>query len=1146
MQDEKSSTNSKFVHLHVHTEYSLLDGAARIDRTVKKAVNLGMPAIAITDHGTMFGVVDFYKACKKEGIKPILGCEVYVAPRTIEDRTPKVDDSSYHLVLLAENQEGYQNLLNLVSISFTKGFYYKPRVDKNVLREYSKGLIALSGCIAGEVASCCIKGDLETAKKTALEYAEIFGPGNFYLEVQDHGFDEQKVANRGLLQLHDETGIPMVVTNDVHYTDREHWEVQDVLLCIQTGKTVDDPNRMKFGSKELYFKSEDEIKELFGEYKEAIENTFLIADRCNVEMDFDTMHLPEFSVPEEHTVDSYLEKLCIDGINWRYGSMSDIIKERFYWELSIIRQMGYSEYFLIVWDFIDFARRSKIPVGPGRGSAAGSLVAYVLGITNLDPLKYDLIFERFLNPERVSMPDIDIDFCYERRGEVINYVTEKYGVDKVAQIATFGTMAARAAVRDVGRSLGMTYGAVDKVAKLIPADPKMTIEKALKESPDLKQIYDDDRQIKKLINTASLLEGMPRHASTHAAGIVITRDPLTNYVPLYKSADGSLTTQFAKDQVEELGLLKMDMLGLRTLTVIADTLRLIKESTGEDIDIEEISLEDKNTFEMLNRADTVGVFQVESSGMRNLLRDMKPEAFEDLIALVALYRPGPLGSGMVEDFIKGKHGEKQVEYLHPMLEPILKDTYGIILYQEQVMRVASDLGGFSMGEADLMRRAMGKKKPEIIANLKNQFVDGAIIKGVDKSTAKQIFELLEYFAGYGFNKSHSAAYAMVSYYTAYLKANYPVAYMAALLTSIRDNTDKVCAYIEECRRMQLGILQPDVNESQEDFSVSGYNIRFGLAAVKNVGLAAVKSIINERVKNGVYSNYTDFCRRQNTHFLNRRLLESLIKGGALDCFNYNRAQLLTVIDTGLSVTQKSQKDKAQGQGSLLDFWQETEESAVEIDIPELEEFSCSELLSYEKDALGLYITGHPLDEFKNAIKYKVSHYVTDLKNLEEGKKITLGGMLTGIKKITTKNGEPMAFARIEDFTGSIEIVIFPSVYKKYQQIIYSERVIMLEGRISINGEELKILADSMEYLTKKTGEELYIKIDNLDNNLLKQIQRVLKNFSGSTPVYLFFSREKKMTKANKEFWVDISMPVMQELKEILGASKVKVKEIELE
>ncbi|HZK17909.1 MAG TPA: DNA polymerase III subunit alpha, partial [Clostridia bacterium] len=902
-----------FVHLHVHTEYSLLDGAARIKDVIKTAKKMGMKSLAITDHGVMYGVVDFYKYCKKEGIKPILGCEVYVAPRTMKDRTPKVDDVLYHLVLLAENQVGYQNLLSLVSVSFTEGFYYKPRVDLDALEKNSEGLIALSGCLAGHIPSLLAQDETEEAAKAAERYLEIFGPGNFFLEIQDHGMPEQRKINPRLIELGRELDIPLVATNDVHYVKSEDADIQDVLLCIQTGKTIDDSDRMRFSSRELYLKSGQEMGEIFGDIPDALDRTGEIADRCSVELDFDEMHLPHYRVPEGFNVKTYLRDLCYKGVLERYGHTDDVLKNRLEYELGIIEQMDYSAYFLIVWDFINFAEQKEIPVGPGRGSAAGSLVAYSLGITNIDPMRYDLLFERFLNPERVSMPDIDIDFCFERRGEVIEYVVEKYGKDRVAQIITFGTMAARAAIRDVGRVLNMPYGEVDKVAKMVPTELGVTIAKALATNPDLKELAETDEQVGHLIKLASGLEGMPRHASTHAAGVVISREPLTQYVPLYKTSDGAVTTQFAKEQVEELGLLKMDLLGLRTLTVIGETIKQIKHNHGVDLDIDEISLKDPKTYEMLVRGEGIGVFQLESSGMRSILRDLKPERFDDIIALVALYRPGPLGSGMVDDFIKGKHGEKKVSYLHPKLEPILKDTYGVILYQEQVMRIANDLAGFSLGEADLLRRAMGKKKPEILAGLREQFISGAVKNDVDAKVAGEIFDLMEFFAGYGFNKSHSAAYACVSYQTAYLKANYPLEYMANLLTSVLDNTDKLVVYINECKRLGISLLPPSVNESMHSFTVTGDKLRFGLGAVKNVGLGAVEAIIANREKEGPFKNYEDFCRRIDARLVNKRALESMIMGGAFDSLGYGRSQLMAVLEAGLELAHKSQKERESGQ-----------------------------------------------------------------------------------------------------------------------------------------------------------------------------------------------------------------------------------------
>lgn len=1129
-----------FVHLHLHSEYSLLDGAARIKQAVAKAKEMGMPALAITDHGAMHGVVDFYKACKNAGIKPILGCEVYVAPRTMNDRTPKVDDNLNHLVLLAENEEGYRNLLELVSLGFTRGFYYKPRVDKETLANYSKGLIALSGCIAGEVAAKILAGENEKARQAAGDYRDIFGAENFFLELQDHGFEEQRTANKELLKIHKSTNIPLVVTNDVHYVRRADAESQDVLLAIQTGKSVDDPGRMKFQSEELYLKSSEEMSLLFGELPPALQNTLEIAGRCNVEMEFGKYYLPHYAVPEGYNTDTYLEELCYRGAQRIYGDFSHEIKKRLEFELGVIKQMGYSAYFLIVWDFIHFARQHGIPVGPGRGSAAGSLVAYSLGITNIDPLKYGLLFERFLNPERVSMPDIDVDLCFERRGEVIDYVVQKYGADRVAQIITFGTMAARAAIRDVGRALSMPYGDVDKVAKLVPPELHMTIEKALSDAPELKELYDQKGEIKKLIDTAVALEGMPRHASTHAAGIVITPEPLTQYLPLYKASDGPVTTQFTMGTVEELGLLKMDLLGLRTLTVISDAVRLISESTGEALDIDKIPIDDQITYEMLSRGETAGVFQLESSGMRSILRDLKPEVFEDIVALVALYRPGPLGSGMVEDFIKNKHGVKKTKYLHPKLEPILKDTYGVILYQEQVMRIASELAGFSLGEADLLRRAMGKKKPEIIAGLRSQFVEGANNNGIDKEIAGQIFDLMEYFAGYGFNKSHSAAYAMVSYQTAYLKANYSLQYMAALLTSVKDNAGKVSAYIEECRRLGIEVLPPDVNESRESFTVAGNKIRFGLAAVKNVGLGAVESIIRAREQDGPFSDYADFCRRLDTKVVNRRVLESLIKCGAFDSLGYRRAQLMAAVDSGLGLAQQSQRERENGQLSLLDFLGGSPES-VSITLPEVGEYPVDELLAMEKETLGLYISGHPLSRYRDALNRLSTVTAVEVSELPDNSEIVLGGLITAVKKTSTRRGDSMAILTVEDLTGSVEVVVYPRPYMQSRLALRIDEVVMIKGRTRENGEETKIIGEEISTLDSHLEGELHLKIESADSPLLDQVQLILSSFKGSSPVFLHFENEKKVIKTGEEFCVDLSGPVAERLEDLLGRARVKVK-----
>ncbi|MDD4237312.1 MAG: DNA polymerase III subunit alpha [Desulfotomaculaceae bacterium] len=1131
-----------FVHLHVHSEYSLLDGAARIKKAVAKAKELGMPALAITDHGVMFGVVEFYRTCKNAGIKPVLGCEVYVAPRTMDDRTPRVDDHPYHLVLLAENEEGYQNLFNLVSLSFTRGFYYKPRVDKEALARYSKGLIALSGCIGGEVASKILAGELDKARQAAAEYRDIFGPDNFFLELQDHGFADQRTANRELIKIHNETGIPLVATNDIHYVRREDAANQDVLLAIQTGKIVDDPSRMKFQSEELYLKSEEEMSLLFGEHQQALSNTLEIAERCHVEMDFSQYYLPFFAVPEGYTADSYLVELCYQGANRRYDNeLSEEIQKRLTYELGIIKKMGYSAYFLIVWDFINFGRESGIPVGPGRGSAAGSLVAYSLGITNLDPLKYDLLFERFLNPERVSMPDIDTDICYERRGEVIEYLVQKYGTDHVSQIITFGTMAARGAIKDVGRALNMPYGEVDRVAKLVPTELHITIEKAMSVTPELKELYEQKADIKKLIDTAIALEGMPRHASTHAAGVVITKDPLTHYLPLYKASDGPVTTQFPMGTVEELGLLKMDLLGLRTLTVISDAVRMIGESTGTKLDIDNIPIDDKPTYEMLCRGEAAGVFQLESSGMRAILRDLKPGVFGDIIALVALYRPGPLQSGMVVDFIKNKHGITKTKYLHPKLEPILKDTYGVILYQEQVMRISSDLAGFSLGEADLLRRAMGKKKPEIIAGLRSQFVEGAGNNDIKASVAGEIFDLMEKFAGYGFNKSHSAAYALVTYQTAYLKANYPLQYIAALLTSIKDNTDKVAAYIEECRRMGIEVLPPDVNESRESFTVAGDKIRFGLAAVKNVGQGAVVAIIRTRQKEGPFPTFSDFCRRLDTKVVNKRVLESLIKCGAFDSIGDRRAQLMGAVDSGLSLAQQSQRDRANGQLSLLDLMGESE--SVTLTLPEVEEFPKEDMLAMEKETLGLYISGHPLSAYRGVLNRLATVTTTEIAELPDDSEVVLGGLISGVKKVNTRKGDAMAILTVEDLTGTVEVVVYPKPYQKNLLAIRVDEVVLVKGRAKENSEERKIIADEISTLNAHLEGELHLKIDSLQSQLLDHVKLILVNFRGDSPVFLHFGQEKKVIKAGGDLYVDLSGPAVARLEELLGHTRVKVKRI---
>ncbi len=1141
--------SADFIHLHCHTEYSLLDGAARIRDLVAAVAEKGMPALAITDHGSMFGVVEFYKAALEAGIKPILGCEVYVAPRTMEDKEPGKDDSPYHLVLLAENKTGYRNLLCLVSEAYTRGFYYKPRVDKETLRRYSQGLIALSACLGGEIPTAVINRQFDRARETAREYEDIFGRGNFYLELQEHGLADQPAVNAELIKISRELGIPLMASNDLHYIKKEDAEVQDILLCIGTGRTVEDEDRMQFGTPEFYLKDAGEMALLFGEYPEALANTIEIANRCKVVLDFDQTYLPDYRIPAGHTADSYLRQICLEGLAKRYPQAGEDIRGRLDYELGVIREMGFSGYFLIVWDFIRFARENKILVGPGRGSAAGSLVAYVLGITNVDPLRYDLLFERFLNPERVSMPDIDIDFCYERREEVIRYVIEHFGEDRVAQIITFGTMAARAAIRDVGRALNMAYAEVDRVAKLIPPELGMTLEKALEGGTELRQLYDLDPAVRKLIEMARAIEGMPRHASTHAAGVVIGKEPLTAYLPLYRSSDGVVATQFPKDTVEEIGLLKMDLLGLRTLTVIGDTVKTIKQAAGREIDIETIPLDDPAPFAMLGRGDAIGVFQLESSGMRAILKELKPEVFEDIIALVALYRPGPLGSGMVEDFIRRKHGQSRIEYLHPSLEPILRETYGVILYQEQVMRIAGELAGFSMGEADLLRRAMGKKKPEVIIGLRSQFIEGAKGKGVNPKTAGQIFDLMEYFAGYGFNKSHSTAYALVSYQTAYLKANYPVAFMAALLTSVMDSADKVALYIEECRKAGIEVLPPDVNESLVNFTAVGDKIRFGLAAVKNVGRGAIENIIEARRREGLFKSFQEFCDRLDLRQVTKRMLESLIKCGAMDSLGSTRAQLMAVLDSCVQAAQKRQKDRENGQISLFDLDDSSLVIArTETCQPQVPEYPSQKLLAMEKEILGLYISGHPLREYEDILQERASHTTAQIAELAEETPVIIGGVVAGMRKITTRSGDPMVFMVLEDLLGSTEVIVFPRVYREKYPLLKPDSIILVRGRINFRDEEVKIIAEDITGLKNadQTGRfpvSLYLKIPGGEGErYLGEIQGILRRYHGDSPVHLYFEANKKVIRTKPEWWVDLNSGVVDELSELLGETAVYTKQ----
>ncbi len=1137
-----------FAHLHVHTEFSLLDGSARIKNLIDSAAEKGFEEIAITDHGVMFGVIDFYKAAKEKGIKPIIGCEVYVAPRTMHDREPSKDQNQYHLVLLAENQKGYSNLVHMVSEAFIEGFYYKPRVDANLLRKYSEGLIALSACLAGEIPSHILEGDYKRARAKALEYNEIFGQGNFYLELQDHGIEEQGPVNEALLKISRETGIPVVATNDVHYVNKEDAAAHDVLLCIQTGKTLQDTNRLRFATEEFYLKTEEEMRRLFPFSEESIMNTREIARRCSVEFDFSKLHLPEYKVPEGYTLDSYLEEQCFKKLPDRFPKPDEVVLERLRYELDVIQSMGFSGYFLIVADVIQHAKDKGIPVGPGRGSAAGSLVAYVLGITDLNPLDFDLLFERFLNPQRVNMPDIDTDFCFERRGEIIDYISQKYGHDHVAQIVTFGTMAAKAAIRDVGRVMGVPYPEVDKISKLVPNELGITIEKALEMSPELQRNYREDDTVRKIIDMAMAIEGLPRHASTHAAGVVISHDPLTSFVPLQKTSEGSVTTQFPMRTVEELGLLKMDVLGLRTLTVIGDTLQRIKESYGIELNLsQDLPLNDKKTFEMLARGDSIGVFQLESSGMRSILKNLRPERLEDLIAVNALYRPGPLGSGMVEDFIARKHGEIPVEYPHPSLEPLLEETYGVILYQEQVMRISSELAGFSLGEADLLRRAMGKKKPEIIADKRKSFMDGAEKNGVDSETAGKIFDLMAHFAGYGFNKSHSAAYAMIAYETAYLKANYPVEYMASLLSSIMDNPDKVPLYMEECKALGINILPPDVNKSLVDFTVSEGQIRFGLAAVKNVGRNAINAIIEAR-QDGPFRSLQDFCERVDIHVITKRMVESLIKCGAFDSLGLNRKQLMSIIDKCMDAGHRLQYDRDLGQVSLFDIM--TDDFEPTITVEDMEDYPPAEILSMEKEILGFYISGHPMESYRSKLDRFISHHIAELDNLLDGESVIVAGIVTGVKPTITKKKEMMAYLTLEDTTGSIGVIVFPKAYNKYVSLLDPDNILLVKATLRRQEEEVKLSCDSI----RKVDDSLFENSEDqpIEGNLLIKLPKgeelektlmalkgIFSRYPGGSPVYLDLGYGK-ILRIDGQFWVRISRDLISDVSLLCGNENVVV------
>ena len=1141
--------HSDFIHLHVHTQYSILDGACRINELLSLANKYKMDSLAITDHGNMFGAVNFYIDAQKAGIKPIIGCEVYVAPKSRLDKTSSgIEDAANHLILLAKDETGYQNLMRLVSIGYLEGFYYRPRIDKEVLEKYKTGLIAMTACLKGEVPSCLIHDKYNEALKRADELSGIMGKGNFYLELQENKISDQSIVNAGLVKISKELDLPLVATNDVHYLQREHAKAHEALLCIQTQVTLDDPNRMRFQTDEFYLKSPEEMKALFKDFPEAIANTREIASRCNVELDFSKTHLPNYEVPEGKTKEKYLRELCEMGLNNRFPEAGPDITSRLDYELKMIRDMGFTSYFLIVWDFIHYAKSSGIPVGPGRGSAAGSLVSYLLGITDIDPLRYNLLFERFLNPSRVSMPDIDIDFCYERRQEVIEYVTRKYGRENVSQIITFGTMQARAVVRDVGRVMAMSYADVDRLAKMIPVDPNITLKDALESEAELKNLYKNDKQIKDLIDMALSLEGLNRHVSIHAAGVVIADQPLYTYMPLFENQEHQITSGYEMTALEKIGLLKMDFLGLRTLTVIDQTLKNIKKIKGIDIDFNTLPMDNQLTFKLFSSAQTIGIFQLESSGMRDLLRKLEPEKFEDLIALLALYRPGPMGSGMLNDFIQRKRNHVPIRYDHKILEPILKDTYGIMVYQEQIMQIASALAGFSLAEADLLRRAMGKKIPEVMEKERNHFVQGAVKKGVKESTAAKIFDQIEYFSGYGFNRSHSAAYAVISYRTAYLKANYPVEFMTALLTSERDNTDKIVEYVAEAERMGIEIAPPDINTSYALFTVeSEKKIRFGLLAVKNVGKGAVESVIESREKNGPFKSLEDLTQRIDLRLANRKVLESLIKCGALDLFKVSRASMFASLDNLLESASRVQKDRSSGQISFFDQVDASQSkgfSRVASTSLDIKEWPEPQLLAFEKEILGFYVSGHPLARYARHLKRFASSIINDLHQHKDQDTVKVIGMITKIKQTVTRSKqEKMAILKFEDLEAVVEVLVFPATFQKVARYLQPNSVVMIKGKLNLKEESPKIIANDLFPIEQiyKLISAVNIDISGIKENLFTSLKEMLSSFPGAVPVYLHLNtpaKSKIQLLVGDELFVSPSEDLIRNIEDLLGEEKL--------
>lgn len=1153
-----------FTHLHVHTEYSLLDGSSKIKELTARAKELGMDSLAITDHGVMYGVIDFYRAAKEVGIKPILGCEVYVAPGSRFDReNTGGEDRYYHLVLLAENDQGYKNLMKIVSKGFVEGFYYKPRVDYEVLETYHEGVIALSACLAGEVQKYLARGMYEEAMRSAQRYEGIFGKNNFFLELQDHGLPEQKMVNQGLLRLSRDTGIELVATNDIHYTFAEDEKAHDILLCIQTGKKVADEDRMRYAGGQYYCKSEEEMQALFPYAREALENTHKIAERCNVEIEFGVTKLPKYEVPEGFDSWTYLNHLCREGFKTRYPKDDGTLSRRLDYELDVICTMGYVDYFLIVWDFINYARSKDIMVGPGRGSAAGSIVSYTLGITNIDPVRYNLLFERFLNPERVSMPDIDVDFCYERRQEVIDYVVEKYGKDQVVQIVTFGTLAAKGVVRDVGRVLDLPYAMCDSIAKMIPNDLGMTLDKAIAANPDLRKLYNEDAQVKYLIDMSKRLEGLPRHTSMHAAGVVIGSRSIDEFVPLSKAADGTITTQFTMTTIEELGLLKMDFLGLRTLTVIQNAVHLAEKDYGISIDIDHIDFDDKRVLESIGTGRTEGVFQLESGGMKSFMKELKPENLEDIIAGISLYRPGPMD--FIPRYLKGKNDKSSITYECPQLEPILSPTYGCIVYQEQVMQIVRDLAGYTMGRSDLVRRAMSKKKTAVMEKERQNFVygneaegvKGCIANGIDEMTANHIYDEMIDFAKYAFNKSHAAAYAVVSYQTAYLKYYYPKEFMAALMSSVMENVSKFSEYILNCRRMMnIAVLPPDINEGESGFSVSGGGIRYGLSAIKSVGKPVVDAILEERAKNGKFRTMEDFINRMTQREVNRRTLENFIKSGALDSLPGTRRQKMAVGPALLENKARERKNAFEGQLSLFDIAGEEEKKEFEVVFPDVGEYAKEELLAFEKDILGVYISGHPLDDYealwRKNITATAADFIVDEETEEavvkDGIKAVIGGLVTGKTVKTTRTGQLMAFITLEDLMGSVEVIVFPRDYENNRDLLTEDEKLFIRGRVSLGDEPVGKLVCEQVIPFDAVPRQLWLQFEDMAGYQAAEaeLMELLKSSEGNDQVVIYLKKEraKKMLPPNWNVMADAGL--LNRLYCKVGEKNVKVVEMTLD